>query len=145
MHLPTLLAEYQRSSLACFRRLVVSRFLVYLAISSFAYAEDWPQWRGVNRDGVWSETGIIEKFDSPQIELKWRVPIAGGYSGPTVANGRVYITGRNGTTLVLQRGKELKVLATNVLDDRVDASAALAGNQLFLRGSKYLYCIAEEK
>lgn len=66
------------------------------------------------------------------------------YASPVGADGRVYITGRNGTTLVLERSKELKVLATNELDDRIDASLALAGNQLFLRGSRFLYCIAEE-
>jgi outer membrane protein assembly factor BamB len=43
---------------------------------------------------VWAETGIIDKFDSPQIKLKWRVPISSGYSGPTVAQGRVYVTDR---------------------------------------------------
>jgi len=57
-------------------------------------AEEWPQWRGPNRDGVWTESGLIERFDSPQIELKWRVPISSGYSGPTVADGRVYVMDR---------------------------------------------------
>jgi len=58
------------------------------------FGDDWPQWRGPNRDGVWSETGIVERFDSAKIELRWRVPISSGYSGPTVANGRVYVTDR---------------------------------------------------
>jgi len=57
-------------------------------------ADDWPQWRGPNRDGVWRETGIIEKFDSPQLPIQWRREIGPGYSGPTVAKGRVYITDR---------------------------------------------------
>ena len=67
------------------------------------------------------------------------------YASPVGADGRVYITGRNGTTLVIERSKKLNVLATNVLDDRIDASAALAGNQIFLRGSKFVYCIAEDR
>ena len=66
------------------------------------------------------------------------------YASPVGANQRIYITGRNGTTLVLQRSKDLQVLATNKLDDPIDASPALAGNQLFLRGGKFLYCIAED-
>ena len=66
------------------------------------------------------------------------------YASPVGAKGRVYITGRNGTTLVLAKANEFKVLATNQLDDRIDASPALVGNQLFLRGAKYLYCIAEK-
>jgi hypothetical protein len=65
-----------------------------MALVPAALGDDWPQWRGPNRDGVWHETGIIEKFPQPQIELMWRTPIAGGYSGPTVANGRVYVTDR---------------------------------------------------
>ncbi len=70
---------------------VVFSFAVFINTVS---ADDWPQWRGANRDGVWKETGIIEKFDSPRIEWKWRVPISSGYSGPTVADGRVYVMDR---------------------------------------------------
>jgi len=55
---------------------------------------DWPQWRGPNRDGVWNETGIIERFDSNQLPIKWRTPISSGYSGPTVAGARVFVTDR---------------------------------------------------
>lgn len=56
--------------------------------------DEWPQWRGPKRDGVWRESGLVERFPSKQIALKWKVPIAGGYSGPTVAAGRVYVTDR---------------------------------------------------
>lgn len=57
-------------------------------------ADDWPQWRGPTRDGVWRESGIIERFDGPRIQRRWTTPIAAGYSGPTVARGRVYVTDR---------------------------------------------------
>ncbi|MEO2009256.1 MAG: hypothetical protein ABGX22_11315, partial [Pirellulaceae bacterium] len=67
------------------------------------------------------------------------------YASPVAANDRVYITGRNGTTLVLKRSNELEVLATNKIDDRIDSSPSLAGNQLFLRGNRFLYCIAESE
>ncbi|MBL9186507.1 MAG: PQQ-like beta-propeller repeat protein [Opitutaceae bacterium] len=53
---------------------------------------DWPQWRGERRDGVWRETGIREKFAGETIPLRWTARIGAGYSGPTVAHGRVYIT-----------------------------------------------------
>ncbi|MDG1363705.1 MAG: PQQ-binding-like beta-propeller repeat protein [Akkermansiaceae bacterium] len=73
-----------------------------------------------------------------------RLPsIANVYSSPVGAAGRVYLTGRNGVTLVLKRGKEFEVLATNKLDDEFRASAALVGKQMLLRGSQYLYCIEE--
>lgn len=68
--------------------------MAILCLAPWCQAEDWPQWRGANRDGVWRETGIVEKFDSPQLKLRWRVPISSGYSGPTVAAGRVYVTDR---------------------------------------------------
>ena len=68
--------------------------------------------------------------------------MAGIYASAVGANGRIYVTDRSGTTLVLRRSKELEVLATNKLKDTIHSSAALAGNQLFLRGTKFLYCIA---
>ncbi len=57
-------------------------------------AHEWPQWRGPSRDGVWAEAGLIERFDTPEVPIKWRVPISAGYSGPTVAEGRVYVSDR---------------------------------------------------
>ena len=58
------------------------------------FSSDWPQWRGPDRDGTWNETGIISSFDSPKLKPKWSSPIGSGYSGPTVSNGRVYLTSR---------------------------------------------------
>lgn len=57
-------------------------------------ADDWPQWRGIGRDGVWHETGIVEKFDKPELKPKWKASIGTGYCGPTVADGRVYVMDR---------------------------------------------------
>ncbi len=57
-------------------------------------AAEWPQWRGPDRDGIWPETGIVEKFDKPQLDLVWRTDIGSGYSGPTVWHGFVYVTDR---------------------------------------------------
>ena len=59
-----------------------------------AQADEWPQWRGPQRDGVWREAGVVDAFTSPQLELKWRAEIGSGYSSPTVADGRVYVTDR---------------------------------------------------
>jgi outer membrane protein assembly factor BamB len=56
--------------------------------------QDWPDWRGPNRDAVWEASGIVEKFDSDVIESLWSVPIGPGYSGPTVSDGKVYVTDR---------------------------------------------------
>jgi outer membrane protein assembly factor BamB len=69
-------------------------FCLLLLLTAYAPADDWPQWRGPRRDGVWRESGIVEEFDSAEIQPRWRVPIASGYSGPSVADGRVYVTDR---------------------------------------------------
>ena len=55
-------------------------------------ADDWPQWRGENRDGVWRESGIVESIPRSGLKYRWRVKIGRGYSGPVVANGRVFVT-----------------------------------------------------
>jgi outer membrane protein assembly factor BamB len=77
-----------------FLRCFVCPAFFFLALAGASLAEDWPQWRGAHRDGVWTETGIIDRFETPVIALKWRVPIASGYTGPTVAAGRVYVMDR---------------------------------------------------
>ena len=59
-----------------------------------ALGADWPQWRGPNRDGVWREKDIVKKFAGERLPVRWRAQISNGYSGPTVADGRVYVTDR---------------------------------------------------
>jgi len=68
--------------------------IIALLLQIQVFAADWPQWRGENRDGIWREKGIVERFEHEQLPIRWRVKIANGYSGPTVAKGRVYVTDR---------------------------------------------------
>ncbi len=70
--------------------------------------------------------------------------IEGIYASPVAAGGRIYITGRNGTTLVLKRGPKYEILSSNALDDEFSASPAIAGDEIFLRGEHALYCIAQD-
>ena len=63
------------------------------------------------------------------------------YASPVAAAGRIYLVDRSGTTVVLKEDTKVDVLAINELDDTIDASPALVGRQLFLRGHKYLYCL----
>lgn len=55
-------------------------------------AEDWPEWRGSGRQGVWNEDGILTRFPTAGLAYTWRVPIHEGYAGPAVAGGRVFVT-----------------------------------------------------
>ena len=67
------------------------------------------------------------------------------YASPVGADGRIYLNDRSGVTLVLKRSRELKVIAKNELGEQIVSSSALAGNQLFIRGRRFLYCISEKK
>ncbi len=68
--------------------------LVLGGSASVLLAEDWPQWRGTNRDGVWRESGLVDHFPADTLSWKWSVPLGAGYCGPTVALGRVYVMDR---------------------------------------------------
>ncbi|HEX4953540.1 MAG TPA: PQQ-binding-like beta-propeller repeat protein [Thermoanaerobaculia bacterium] len=91
-------------------------------------------------------TGTLSALDAKTGALRYG-PVRlegldGAYASPVAAAGRVYVVGRNGVTQVIKAGAEHVVLATNKLDDRFDASPVIAGNQLLLRGHRYLYALA---
>lgn len=62
-----------------------------LLSSSLACADDWPQWLGPKRDSIWRETGILDKFPDGGPKVLWRAKISGGFTGPAVADGKVYL------------------------------------------------------
>ncbi len=94
-----------------------------------------------------SNQGILTSLtakDGSEVIERTRVPDLGDiYASPVGADGRVYLVGRKGTTVVIEHGKAFKVLATNQLDDNFHASPALAGKQIFLRGMRFLYCLED--
>jgi outer membrane protein assembly factor BamB len=67
-----------------------------LLLVVLAQADDWPEWRGRGRLGVWNESRLIESFPPEGLSVQWRRPVTAGYSGPAVANGRVFLTGFQG-------------------------------------------------
>jgi outer membrane protein assembly factor BamB len=73
----------------CIRALMV--LFAGLMLAAPLHADDWPQWLGPKRDSVWRETGILDRFPDGGPKVKWRLPIEGGYAGPAVADGRVYV------------------------------------------------------
>jgi outer membrane protein assembly factor BamB len=63
-------------------------------MSCHLLGDDWPQWLGPQRDGVWRESGIVEELPAGGPPVVWRSPVGGGYAGPAVAGGRAYVTDR---------------------------------------------------
>jgi outer membrane protein assembly factor BamB len=70
-----------------------SRYLLFalLAVSQPALADDWPQWMGPTRDGTWRESGVLTALPPGGPKLVWRTPVYGGFAGPAVAGGKVYV------------------------------------------------------
>lgn len=94
-----------------------------------------------------SNNGILTVFDAKSGKVHYglqRLDAAPNvFASPVGAADRVYITGRDGATVVLRLGPTFEVLATNTLDDGFDSSAALVDREIYLKGYRYLYCIAE--
>ncbi len=73
----------------------IVRFITLLCVPLHrTAADDWPQWLGPQRDGVWRETGIVKKFPEGGPRRLWRTELGSGYSGPAIANGKVYVMDR---------------------------------------------------
>ena len=71
--------------------------------------------------------------------------MSGCYSSPVAADGKVFVTGRGGKTFVLADDEDYKMLGQNDIGEGVDATLALAGDQIFIRGNKHLFCIQEKE
>jgi PQQ-like domain len=70
----------------------IGYLLVVICILNPVLAEDWPEWRGKGRAGIWTESGILDKFPEKGLTPVWRTPLHGGFAGPAVAAGRVFVT-----------------------------------------------------
>lgn len=66
--------------------------LSFISASSLVSADDWTQWSGSQRDGQWKENGILQEFPAGGLQPVWKVAIGSGYSGPVVADGRVFVS-----------------------------------------------------
>ena len=95
-----------------------------------------------------SNDGILSVFDpltgEPHYQRQRLQGVPNVFASPVGAAGRVYIPGRDGTTLVIRHGDQYEVLASNTLDDGFDASPAIVDDEIYMRGYRYLYAIAEE-
>jgi outer membrane protein assembly factor BamB len=77
-----------------------------------AFADDWPQWGGPQRDLVWRETGLVDELPAGELPRKWSAPLGAGYTGPAVADGRVFVADR------LEDEKVERVLAFDASDGK---------------------------
>jgi outer membrane protein assembly factor BamB len=77
----------------------------------------------------------------PHYQLQRLEGVPNVFASPVAAQGRIFVAVREGTTIVIKHGSTDEVLARNTLDDGFDASPSLAGNDIYLRGYKYLYAI----
>jgi outer membrane protein assembly factor BamB len=105
---------------------VTRNITLFVFLTMSVFADDWPQWLGPKRDAVWRETHIISQFPKSGPAVKWRVPVAAGYSGPSVTGGRVFLTdrqqGKGGASENFQRGMipgNERVLCLDASDGRV--------------------------
>ncbi len=73
------------------RRNLLALLVVLVFSAAATQAEDWPQWEGPNRDSVWSEEGIVDRFPDQGLPIAWRAEVGLGYAGPAVADGRIYL------------------------------------------------------
>ena len=74
------------------RRMIAAfAWAVVCCLTAVLDAEDWPQWRGIDRAAVWRESGIVERFAEGGLIVKWRTPVRAGFAGPAVADGRVFV------------------------------------------------------
>ena len=69
----------------------IGYLLVVICILNPVLAEDWPEWRGKGRAGIWTESGILDRFPEKGLTPVWRTPLHGGFAGPAVAAGRVFV------------------------------------------------------
>ncbi len=88
-------------------------------------------------------TCVDAKTGKPRLGPQRLAGIQNVFASPVGAAGRIYVVSRNGATAVIRPGEELELLALNRLEDSFSASPAIAGDELYLRGEKFLYCIAK--
>ena len=72
-----------------------------------------------------------------------RIGLGNIYASPVAANGYVYLSDRDGKTVVIEDSPELKVVATNDIGETIDATPAPVDGELFIRGESHLYCFGE--
>lgn len=114
---------------------------IIINVTQPAVADDWPQWFGPQRDGIWRESGIIENFPEGGPEVLWRTGIHRGYAGPAVADGRVYIMDRK-TVDPAEAGKNAAKTGLIPGNERLLCLDAASGKVLWAQSYECPYSMA---
>jgi outer membrane protein assembly factor BamB len=93
-----------------------------------------------------TNSGVLSAFDAksgkPHYQIQRLEGVPNVFASPVAAAGKIFIVGREGTTAVVKPGATFEMVRANTLDDHFDASPALVDKEMYLRGAKYLYCLA---
>lgn len=146
-------APVSRNSRAVRNAALAVGFILPCLLAVPIWADDWPQWQGPNRDGVWRETGVLESFPPGGLKVLWRAPVGWGWSSPVVVEGRGFVTD---SQLARPHAKERvlcfeeatgKPLWTCTYGGRNVAwpPPAYANRHVFVRNDKELICASLEK
>jgi outer membrane protein assembly factor BamB len=93
---------------------------------------------------VADDRGTASCFDTRTGDRHWRARLGSGFSASLVhGNNRVYFIANDGTTKIVEPGREFRLLCENPLGERVSASPAISDGQLFIRGQESLFCIGQ--
>lgn len=76
------------------RRVWIAALVTVVSAFGSAHADDWPQWLGPQRDGIWRESGIVKQFPKDGLKVRWKAPVGEGYAGPAMAGDKVIVTDR---------------------------------------------------
>jgi len=103
---------------------------VLLTAAEKVQADDWPQWMGPQRDGVWRESGTLERFTTNGPPRLWSVPILPSYVGPAVAGGRLFLLDRKAEPTESTRGRDV-----------LWCHPAFADRKMWVHNGKELVCL----
>ena len=123
---------------------LIVNFFVHDPFTREAYSRD-PRNIARKAEQYITDSGIAACYDATSGKMRWMRRLGGKFwASPVYADGRIYCIDEAGTTHVLAPGGAYEELATNKLDETIDASPAIVGNEMFIRGEKHLYCISEK-